>query len=189
MPRKDAAKRKEYMRDYHSRYYAANREAVLARTVAYDQAHPEKRAVRLAAWREKNREKIREQTKAYYETHKNEWRAGERRRRAANPDQTRLVTREFRRRVRLEVLTKYGLRCVCCGETELAFLTIDHVQGGGRRHRERIGGTTALYNELRRQPKSPDFRILCSNCNCARGFYGTCPHESETVLTLVGRGC
>ncbi len=34
-----------------------------------------------------------------------------------------------------------------------------------------------LYRWLRNQGWPQGFRILCHNCNMARGFYGRCPHE------------
>ena len=37
------------------------------------------------------------------------------------------------------VLEHYGRRCACCGECNPIFLTIDHINGGGRKHRKEIG--------------------------------------------------
>src|SRR5579859_8227770 len=38
------------------------------------------------------------------------------------------------------VLDHYGWACACCGETVVAFLCIDHVNGGGNKHREELTG-------------------------------------------------
>lgn len=37
----------------------------------------------------------------------------------------------------------------------------------------------AVYYWLKRNHYPPGFRVLCSNCNFARGKYGHCPHERE----------
>jgi hypothetical protein len=31
----------------------------------------------------------------------------------------------------MEMLSAYGGKCVCCGESEYKFLAIDHINGGG----------------------------------------------------------
>lgn len=46
--------------------------------------------------------------------------------------------------LRAEVLTAYGGMCVCCGETSLQFLTIDHVFGDG--HSDRNQPREAVRN-------------------------------------------
>jgi hypothetical protein len=86
-----------------------------------------------------------------------------------------------RRRMREEVIEAYGGRCACCGLTGYEFLTIDHTNGDGAEHRKVIGeGATDILNYLRANGYPKDrFRLLCWNCNCARGIYGYCPHEKE----------
>lgn len=76
------------------------------------------------------------------------------------------------------VYNYYGQRCVCCGETNLAFLTIDHING---RENTPEGKSKAYYYIARfiiaGNPRS-DIQILCFNCNCGKHRnYGTCPHK------------
>ena len=84
--------------------------------------------------------------------------------------------------MRNETITAYGGGCACCGETEYTFLTVDHINGGGKAHRQEVGrSTAALHRWLRNNgyPKE-DFRILCFNCNS--GTYlngGICPHQKN----------
>lgn len=66
--------------------------------------------------------------------------------------------------------------CKCCGVSQREFLTIDHINGGGTKHRESLGGTRSLYLWLKKE-RRPDFQVLCFNCNAANGFFGTCPHK------------
>ena len=91
------------------------------------------------------------------------------------------VMHRFRRKLRAEILAAYGNECACCGETRKEFLTIDHIEGGGNKHRDTIKRYgTAFYQWLRKFGYPPGYRILCYNCNCARGRVGYCPHELET---------
>jgi len=108
------------------------------------------------------------------------------------------------KRQRWLILTHYGgnpPKCACCGESHYEFLTIDHICGGGIKHRLQISGLTkddvkGLSVELLRgkgyDPRKftkwiiennfPEgFRILCYNCNCAIGHYGYCPHSGKTT--------
>lgn len=91
--------------------------------------------------------------------------------------------RGWRDRLINEVMKAYGGEvCKCCGETEVAFLTIDHINGGGRKHRNEIlrEKTTDIYTWLKREGFPPGFQVLCMNCNWAKGKYGACPHEKKS---------
>lgn len=71
-------------------------------------------------------------------------------------------------------LDHYGRVCRCCGETEEAFLALDHINNdGGARRKERrvLIGLWAKQNDY-----PPTLQVLCHNCNSAKGFYGQCPH-------------
>lgn len=91
-----------------------------------------------------------------------------------------MKTREAMRRLRMDVISKYGSRCVCCGESEIKFLAMDHIHGGGKAHRKKIGGHIGFYRWLVRNNYPDDFRILCHNCNHGRELNGgICPHEEQ----------
>lgn len=87
----------------------------------------------------------------------------------------------YRAKLRADALEFYGGKCACCGESEPMFLTIDHVDGGGGNHRREIGNGGAAINAFLRRKGYPKdgFQILCHNCNCAKGFYGACPHTTS----------
>ena len=87
--------------------------------------------------------------------------------------------KEANRKIRDEALVAYGNKCACCGIANKEFLAFDHINGGGKKHRETVGcgNTTGLLRFLRDAGYPPIVRLLCHNCNCARGFYGYCPHE------------
>lgn len=69
-------------------------------------------------------------------------------------------------------------KCACCGETHEEFLTVDHIFGGGKRHRQEVGD---IYGWLKRNNFPTGYRILCFNCNCAFGFFGYCPHQKSQL--------
>src|SRR5206468_3825012 len=89
--------------------------------------------------------------------------------------------------MRLAVIDYYSdgtMACRHCNETIWQFLTLDHVDGGGAKHRKEVG---SIYHWLRRNNYPPGFRILCMNCNSGRAVNGgPCPHESQITPTIVG---
>lgn len=68
--------------------------------------------------------------------------------------------------------------CACCEEKEFDFLTIDHVNGGGTKHRK-TEGKNRMHDWLIKNYLPDGFQILCFNCNCAKGFFGKCPHQTK----------
>lgn len=67
-------------------------------------------------------------------------------------------------------------QCECCGEKTYEFLSLDHVGGGGAKHRKQIG-SSRIYAWVWRNSLPAGFRVLCHNCNQAIGAYGFCPHK------------
>ena len=83
-------------------------------------------------------------------------------------------------RLKNQTFAAYGGKCACCGEMRIEFLAIHHKNGGGGQHRKilkRWGHN--FYRWLRQQGFPEEYQVLCHNCNCAKGFYGYCPHEEE----------
>lgn len=111
--------------------------------------------------------------------------AAQKRRELPRKTKQELLEREsnYRRSVKLEVINAYGGACACCGETEGGFLTIDHIKGDGNKER-RVNGRRLtgdpFYRQLRRDgfPRS-NYQLLCWNCNCAKAYYGKCPHVTK----------
>lgn len=93
----------------------------------------------------------------------------------ANLDKKRIHSKLFRAKLRKEVFAHYGRVCVCCGECDDAFLTIDHIAGGGTQHLSAI--KTTLYQWLKANDFPKGFQTLCYNCNCAKRDRGMCPHK------------
>jgi hypothetical protein len=76
------------------------------------------------------------------------------------------------------VYSFYGDRCACCGETESAFLTVDHVNRDGAEHRKDKNAARDIYSWIVLNDFPDDFQLLCFNCNCGRERNGgVCPHQ------------
>lgn len=99
----------------------------------------------------------------------------------ANKEMYNASGRRCRRKLRDEVLHAYGDVCDCCGENEKDFLEVDHIMGGGNKHRKELGGGAKLYTWLRKNKFPLGFRLLCKNCNGAIFKLGWCPHELARV--------
>ena len=93
----------------------------------------------------------------------------------ANATQSARITRR-----RLAVIAGYGGKCICCGESDEVFLTVEHVNGGGRQHRK---GRCSdwLYKLILDGNFPPEYTILCMNCNWATRKGKPCPHKTRTL--------
>lgn len=89
-----------------------------------------------------------------------------------NPD----APNKFKIRLRLDTLLHYGDKCICCGENNINFLSIDHINGIKPEKEitgKRMSGKQ-LYDWLKKNNYPNGFQILCFNCNMAQGFFGFC---------------
>ena len=112
-------------------------------------------------WYRENKEKALESQRKYYSKNRNWY-------------------KDFRRKIREEVINAYGGKCICCGEAHWQFLTLDHPNGGGQEDRKKCMPITgAIYGWAKKNGFPNIYRILCMNCNWVRRFNGVCPHEEE----------
>lgn len=87
---------------------------------------------------------------------------------------------KYTRKIRKEMFEAYGSFCSCCGEKHKEFLTLDHVNGDGAAHREKVGkGWGALLDLRKRGWPKDGYTVLCMNCNFAKRFGATCPHKID----------
>ena len=92
--------------------------------------------------------------------------------------------RQYRASLKLSTFRQYSKEipeCACCGENNIEFLSMDHVDGNGAEHRRNTGCGTGdvMYRWLRRHGYPAGFQVLCFNCNQAKGRLGQCPHQSK----------
>lgn len=100
-----------------------------------------------------------------------------------------ISTKARRTEVRMKVLVAYSGDppfCCCCGERHYEFLALDHIHNNGAQERKSKKGrpqysNMAIMARLVRQNFPPGYQVLCHNCNCAKGWFGSCPHERERI--------
>lgn len=94
-----------------------------------------------------------------------------------------------RKEQKLRVLAAYGGRCVCCGEIEVGFLTIDHINNDGKKHRQETGGaghSTYAWLVKNKFPRGI-VQVLCWNCNLGRYYCGgECPYVTSARQRTLG---
>lgn len=151
------------------------------RTVAVaDEQDPE---AHLAARRRRTRAQLDDfyaRNPGYRKSYGDTWRA-------QNPGKYSEYNKKSNLKLKRLVIDAYGGKCACCGEAELVFLTIDHVNDDGAEHRRQIAAEKGsrwlqagapTYRWLRDNGFPEGFQVLCANCNCGRHWNGgICPHQ------------
>ncbi len=72
---------------------------------------------------------------------------------------------------------------MCCGETTLLFLSIDHINEDGAEHRRALisqgHGPAFIYYWLRDNDFPAGFQVLCMNCQFGKSHSPEriCPHQ------------
>jgi len=134
-------------------------------------AEDERIKSRHVLYREQNREKLRAASQKFRAEHpgyKKRYIEYDREYRRKHPEVYRAHNRRSRTKLKGEVLIHYGngrMECVICHDTRIQVLTIDHIYGNGRKHRQEIGGSSkSLYCWLRRSGYPEGFRTLCGSC-------------------------
>ena len=91
--------------------------------------------------------------------------------------------KEYIKSVKFRALQAYGGKCACCGEDMWEFLTIDHKNNDGSKHRAETGlEGMKMYLWLVKNNFPPEFQVLCWGCNLARHQYGVCPHVKRPSM-------
>jgi len=138
-----------------------------------DSAWLEQRRQAREVWRKNNPEKVRSQRKRKYlrDIQKTGFREQENKRK-----------QEERLKLKIEAFTHYSygkIACACCGETEINFLSLDHIENNGAKERRQFRRGGVLFYRLLRQKDYPTgYQVLCMNCNYGKRMNnGICPHQ------------
>ncbi len=85
--------------------------------------------------------------------------------------ETSEYNRNMGEQTKRDVMTHYGngeCKCVLCGYNDIRALSIDHINGGGRKHRLSLnmngGGGINFYKWLIKEDYPEGYRTLCLNC-------------------------
>jgi hypothetical protein len=149
---------------------------------------PEAKKAYMREWAIKNREHKRQAGTEWYRKNRDMVQAKRTLRIMTNPEaETERIHRKYlrykermdtrRKDTRQEAIAAYGGKCVCCGESNPAFLTFDHKNNDG--HLDRVSHIAA---KLKREGWPDQVRLMCYNCNCSRAFInrgGDCPHKNS----------
>ena len=126
----------------------------------------------------KNKKIYRKKYKHQIDINIREWRK-------KHPKENKEIFNRNKQKVRETVFNHYGKECVCCGE-RYEFLTLDHIDGNGGKHRKEISpkggynrGGQVFYRWVIKNNFPNYLQALCWNCNLAKHIYGICPHQKE----------
>ena len=146
----------------------------------YFRTHPEQRKKHnesYTKWRKNHRKKVNAHNRNYYHTHPEI--------RIKKKELARINRPKYYQKLKKLVIAHYSnntFKCNCCKETEYLFLTLDHINNEGWKHRRELSGknwkagSDRTYAWLRRNNFPAGFQILCHNCNWGKR-YGICPHK------------
>ncbi len=144
-------------------------------------------------YRETNREEVNRRNREWYHRNRDTELAKRRQYFYRNKEHIYVENAKWQRNKRKELFAQivigYGGKCACCGEAEILFLEVDHINNDGAEERKRFNKSTlTFYQWLIEQGYPKDrYQLLCSNCN--RGKYrngGICPHKTNNLLYANG---
>ena len=159
-------KNRDEMLRQHKIYKKKNKVVLAEKAKEYNRKHKGNKKIYDKKYYGKNKEHI---TKRNFEYRQHHW------------ENFLTSAQKHRQKIKIKIFSHYGWKCACCGETRKEFLTIDHINGGGTKHRKETGGGLGFYYWLIRNGFPKEYRTLCMNCNFALGKYKYCPHERENV--------
>jgi len=166
------APQKERMRIYHKEYY--QRPEVKKHKREYMKEYMQRPKVKTYYEEYNQRSEVKKRIRDYYRDYDQRPEVKKRR------NESR---REHNIILRSQFLEMYGGICMCCGEKDIRFLTLDHVNGDGaddRRERSRA----AILREALSDLNTEKYQILCYNCNMGKAINdGVCPHHNNSSLT------
>jgi hypothetical protein len=105
--------------------------------------------------------------------------------RTKNKEELRIKGKKWRKELVIETISHYSngtMKCVCCGESNIEFLTLDHINNDGAKQRKKLklsGGWRFYYwLKLHNFPDEYELQVLCANCQLGKERNnGICPHK------------
>jgi len=160
----------------------------------YLAAHPlsratEQKRLKKKQWRERNKDILTAKARIWYQRSKER----DKLEGAERAAEYKSKVKTWRQDLKIEVLTYYGnskLGCIVCGESRLACLSIDHINGKGCGHRKELYGIAgkSIYYWLKENGFPKGYQTLCMNCQFVKRFFNnehrTAPHKSANLNML-----
>ena len=165
MPYKDPVKRKQYAKQHSQLYREKHHEELLQKKRGYYTLHQEKLNEQAMKRYWKNRTRRLELAKIWY-----------------NENKKYILNRNkelgrIRKNTVFSYYSKKIIKCNCCQEDDINFLTMDHINGRKQHNHNRTFSGDKLYKWLIENGYPSGFQVLCMNCNWAKREYGICPHK------------
>ena len=149
---------------------------------------PEQKLETNRRWNDRHRDAKREADRRYREAHREQHRETDRRYRAAHAEEINSqisekrksgeykpspsgskpeYTRNYRARIRHQIIEALGAKCLRCGFDDWRALQVDHVNGGGAKHRRTVISLSRYYKDILASVQAHDgtYQLLCANCN------------------------
>jgi len=153
-------------------YYQKNKERILEQHKLYSQEHKAEISENKRLYYQKNKEKLlaspsrAKAGKKYRLSHREQGIARSKKWQQNHRKQALAHGKKSREKVKREVISHYSQDKSCCqkcGLNDMRALTIDHIEGGGNRHKKEIK-KTYIYYWLREHNYPIGYQVLCMSC-------------------------
>lgn len=154
-----------------------NQDYVKQKRKEYREKNKDKISFKNKLYRIKNIERFKKYSRETYWNNKQENNAISRAYYARNKEETKKKLNMTRKQQKVEVISRYTANrncCECCGESRIIFLCVDHILGGGGKHRKKIGNTY-IYTWIVNNGFPKGLQILCMGCNSMKRKAICCP--------------
>ena len=100
------------------------------------------------------------------------------------PTKWRVYVQRAYLKLKMKVFTHYSTnppKCANCEFSNILALEIDHIHGGGNKHRRQIGCSSGgkFYSWLIKNNYPKGYQDLCANCNRIKRKHDKCGYEGE----------
>ncbi len=186
---------KDKRKDQHQKWYKKNIEEVRKKHTEYNkkyrEIHAEEIKLKAKEYHKRNKERENEYAKEYRKNHpekmkeyyqKNREKILEKNRNQYQKTKEVIKQKEVDRRLKVyNHYSNYDIKCICCGERHLDFLSVDHINNDGYEHRKRGLSSNTLIQWIIKNNFPSGFQISCMNCNHGRSRSPEriCVHQKE----------
>jgi len=170
-----------YFKKYRKKYYGENALYLNQKSKEYRKEHLVERKEYEKEYRQGNSEEIRQKKSRYSKLNRVKLTRENREYRHTHLNQCHLYSHTYYQRLRYRVLLHYSINpkkpvCACkgCKENHFPFLTLDHINGNGKEHRQKLG-SQSVYNWAEKHNYPAGLQVLCFNCNMSKRKNKCCP--------------
>ncbi len=181
-------KNKEHHKKIGKIWREQNKEKIRDHGKKWRNENKENIAIKSKIYREKNKEIIKNKSKLYHL--KNKERQNKRVKLNYQKNKEKIKLNDINDRMKVyNHYSNYNIKCNCCGEKHIDFLSIDHIDNNGYEQRKKGISSKRLIKWIIKNNYPSGFQISCMNCNHGRSRNPEriCVHQkelSEKILKL-----